>query len=256
MQELIESIKGGDTSRLGELYDRNRGFLYRLATRYLGVDKVVTLDDLMQAGFLGLAAAVDAWDPARGAWSTIAHFHVRKAMRDAVGLRGRQRPHLEAISLDEPMPGDEDGDSSRLDTLTDESLPDADEAMIEDERRQALHEALGRLAPDRADAVRLHDLEGFTYESASEQMGVTIQQAHNLRGYALRDLRRDWKLEKALDDETRFHAHKGVTAFLSDWTSATEAAAMWRIERESAYEQWKSRYEERIKELATEGPPA
>ncbi len=251
MDDLIRAIQNGDTSRLGELYDRNRGLLYQLAKRYLGIDNAVGLEDLVQAGFLGLAAAVDAWDPERGAWSTIAHFHVRKAMRGAVGLHGtRTRAHNGAISLNEPMPGDEDGDSSRLDTLADESLPDADEAIIQDERCVALHEALGRLAPDRAEAMRLHDIEGLSYQRAGERMGITGDQAHNVRTYALRDLRRDWQLKRALDEETRFHAHKGVTAYLSDWTSATEAAVLWRLEREEYWERRKREYAEWQKENA------
>lgn len=254
MDDLIRAIQNGDTSRLGELYDRNRGLLYQLAKRYVGVDIAVTLDDLVQAGFLGLVAAVDAWDPERGAWSTIAHLHVRKAMRDAVGLHGtRIRAHNGAVSLDAPIPGDEDGDSSRLDALADESLPDPDEAIIREERHTALHEAIGRLAEDRAEAVRLHDLDGRTYEQIGARMGISFQRAHNLRAYALRDLRRDWKLEKALDEETRFHAHKGVKAFNSDWTSVTEAAAMWRIDkaerlkrRKQEYEQWRAAHEREI----------
>ena len=254
MQELIESIKGGDASRLGELYDQNRGLLYRLATRYLNVDNMVTRDDLMQSGFFGLCDAVSAWDPERGAWSTIAHFHVRKAMRDAVGLHGtRIRAHNVAISLDAPIPGDEDGDSARHDTLADETLPDPDEAMIDAERCTALYEALGRLAQDRAEAVRLHDLEGQTYDDVGAHMGVTRQQAHNLRAYALRDLARDWQLKKQLDEETRFGSHKGVTAFLSDWTSSTEEAALWRIDkaerlkrREREYEEWLAAHEREI----------
>ena len=36
-----------------------------------------------------------------------------------------------------------------------------------------------------------------------------------------------------LDERTRFHAHKGVEAFNRDWTSVTEAAALWRIEQQA-----------------------
>jgi RNA polymerase sigma factor (sigma-70 family) len=243
MQELIDTIRGGDTTRLGELFDRNQGMIYKLAQRYLGIDNAVTLDDLVQCGFLGLCSAVDAWDPERGAWSTITYQYVRKAMRAAVGLHGtRTRAHNMAVSLDEPLPGDED--SSRLDTLADESLPDADAGILEDERAEAVRAAVDRLEADRAEAVRLHDLQNMTYEQAGRCMSITIQQAHNLRACALRDLARDWRLKKALDEETRFHAHKGVTAFLSDWTSSVEEAAMWRIEFWKRREQeWIDHYE-------------
>jgi RNA polymerase sigma factor (sigma-70 family) len=232
MRELIEAIKGGDADRLGELYSLNRGLLYKLSARYVGIDNAVTRDDLMQAGFLGLCEAVRAWEPERGAWSTVAFNYARKAMRDAVGLRGtRRRAHLGAVSLDEPLPGGEDGDTARIDMLADENACEAGEGVIRDEMQEVVRDAVARLSPERGEVVRFHDLEGLTYKQAGERMGISAEYAHNIRGYALRDLRRDKQLTKALDDETRFHAHKGVTAFLNDWTSVTEGAALWRIER-------------------------
>ena len=253
MDELIRAKQDADTAHLGELYTENRGLLWKLAKKYREActrDRGVDIEDLVQCGFFGLIRAQEAFDPEAGkGWVGWAAWHIVREFNAALGIReGRfTRAHSGAVELDAPMPGDEDGDSARVDALADESLPDADGAMIEAERCAALHEALGRLSPDRAEAVRLHDLDGLTYELASEQMGVPEQRAHNLRAYALRDLARDWQLKKALDEETRFHANKGVNAFLSDWTSVTEGAAMWRIEREKAYEQ---KWMQRIEELA------
>ena len=62
MRDLIEAIKRGNAGRLGELYALNRGLLYKLSERYIGIDNAVTRDDLMQAGFLGLCEAVRAWE--------------------------------------------------------------------------------------------------------------------------------------------------------------------------------------------------
>ena len=49
----------------------------------------------------------------------------------------------------------------------------------------------------------------------------------NIKG--LRMLGRDRAL-MALESGTRYYARKGVKAFQSDWTSTTEAAAIWRVE--------------------------
>ena len=43
--------------------------------------------------------------------------------------------------------------------------------------------------------------------------------------------RKDLAADFTLDELTRFHSHKGFTAFNRDWTSVTEDAALWRIEQ-------------------------
>ena len=50
---------------------------------------------------------------------------------------------------------------------------------------------------------------------------------------ALSNLSRDIHLRALadIDDRTRFYARKGVGAFMSDRTSVTERAALWRIEQ-------------------------
>lgn len=234
----MENRKSDDASRLGELYDQNRGLLWKLAMRYgdaCARDRGVDVEDLVQAGFFGLVKARESFDPEAGkGWVSWAAWYIVREFNTALGIReGKaRRAHTGAVSLDEPLPGDEDGDSSRLDTLADESLPDPDAAIIEGEHRAAIQAAMARLRADRAEAVQLHDLQCMTYAQVSEHMGTTVERARQLRTNAFRDLRYDRKLKMALDEETRFHTHKGVTAFLSDWTSVTEEAALWRIERQ------------------------
>lgn len=233
MLELIESIKAGDRSRLAELYEQNRGLLYPLARRYAGIDPATDMDDLMQAGYLGLAAAVDAWEPDGWAWSTVATGYVRNAMRKAVGIAGtRRRAHLGAVPLDAPLPGGEDGDTTRADLLADESLPDADERVLDDERRAAVREAVGRLEGRRRDVVDLCDLQGQTLARVGEGLDISAEAVRCIRTKALRDLRHDRQLRRMLEDETPYYQHRGVGAFNSSWESVTERVALWRIERE------------------------
>ncbi len=228
MKDLIEAIRNGDHTRLGELYERNTGLLFTLARRYRGIDNAVDMDDLMQAGFLGLLAAVDAWEPDRGAWSTVATLYATKAMREALGIRStRQRAHLGAVSLDAPI--GEDGDATRADLLADESLPDADARVLDDERRAAVRAAVGRLEGRKRDVVVWHDLEGQTLALIGEGLGVSLQRANQFRKDAFKDLRRDRQLRRALDDETLYYQHLGVNGFNTSWTSITEKVVLWRI---------------------------
>lgn len=62
-------------------------------------------------------------------------------------------------------------------------------------------------------------------------MGISIEAARCISNKAMRDLRNDKAIRlMRLDQATCFYAHKGVSAFNTDWTSVTEAAALWRID--------------------------
>jgi RNA polymerase sigma factor (sigma-70 family) len=206
MKDLIEAIRNARSNEAGRALRAEHGLLFTLAKRYRGIDNAVDMDDLMQAGFLGLLAAVGAWEPDRGAWSTIASLYATKAMREALGIRStRQRAHLGAVSLDAPI--GEEGDATRADLLADESLPDADTALLENDRRAAVRAAVGRLEGRKRAVVEWHDLEGQTLALIGDGLGVSFQRVKQLREKAFTDLRRDRQLRRALDDETLYYQH-------------------------------------------------
>ena len=78
--------------------------------------------------------------------------------------------------------------------------------------------------------VKLIDLEGLSVLVAAERLGLNVAEVRALRAKAHRTLKHSWRL-RALDDETRFHQHKGLKAFNSDFTSVVEGAVLWREER-------------------------
>ena len=185
-------------------------------------------DDLLQAGFLGLVDAVETWEPARGAWSTWASFYIRDAMRDALGLR---RKRLQTISLDAPLPDDDD--ASIGDLIADDSLPPVSEAMERDAIRAAVREAVTLIGDDCArGVVDCVYLRGMSRNQTAEELGIPVPRLGHLLRKGLRALFLDDRLrEAALDAETRFYAYKGVAAFKRDRTSVVEAAVIWREQR-------------------------
>lgn len=241
MLKLVEAIRAGDRRRLGELYERNIGLLHMIARRYLGAcarDRAVDIDDLMQAGFLGLLSATDAWEPDRGAWSTCATFHIRRAMASAVGLVGtRVRLHLGAMSLDAPIPGGDGEGASPLDMLAAGGLPDLDEDLLRGEIVRTVRAAVDAIPnAGQAEVIRLRGIDAMTLTATGRRMGCSPDRVRTFERQGLNALRRDKDLRQLmkayyLDQDTRFYAHKGVTDFMSDWTSTTEAAALWRVER-------------------------
>ena len=104
--------------------ERHVPLVRRLARRYARGRE--PYDDLVQAGCLGLIAAVDRWDPARGATfeayavPTI-HGAIRHHLRDrAPGVRGPRHgagPAPVLTPLDDELPGREDPIAAAEDRL-------------------------------------------------------------------------------------------------------------------------------------------
>lgn len=215
----------------------NRGLVYFWAKRYQAMLEgraVVDMDDLIQAGAMGLLEAEKTFLPDKGAWSTWASFYVRKAMLEALGLRGRKSEPL-IVSLDAPAYTD-DGEPSEitlLETLADPTNPDMDGLLQEDEIVRTVRAAVDDLPEDQRTVTRLHDLEGNPYTKCDELLALNTGESRRINGRALRQLRKDKRLRAlALDQETAYHRFKGVNAFHSSMSSVVEDLVIWRMARE------------------------
>lgn len=123
-------------------------------------------DDLLQAGRVGLIAAKDRWDPARGAWTTCAYWQVRGAVwdfiRHAAGTPGGNQFHATA-RVSSPDRGDDEGD----DFFATVAQPDAD---LEDttygvEFRDMIDRLFYGVKPRHRHAAYEHIVMGRTLES-------------------------------------------------------------------------------------------
>ena len=127
-----------------EVCANNRGLVYTIAKRYLPAcerDRAVSLDDLAQAGYIGLIEAAQTYDEAKGAFSTWAGMYIRKEMRAALGLHSlKPKAERDALSLDAEI-GE---DITLADTLT---APDDTEEHI-----------------DRSELVRRFEQSGYAFE--------------------------------------------------------------------------------------------
>ena len=224
------------------LYAQNKGLLVVLARHYARaceLDRAVSEEDLVQAGFLALVRAKQTYDPSGGrSWAGWAAWHIRREYESALCLRAgaRVQAHSGADTLDRSGIEDDGVAATLGELLPDESLPEADAGLLLEELRRDVRAAVARLEnDDERHAVQLCQLEARSSRDAARAMGVSPRQVRQLNHRARERLSQDRRLCRLidLDDRTRFHAHKGVAAFNRDWTSVTEGAALWRIgERE------------------------
>lgn len=219
-----------------KLSRENSGLIYTVARRFLrlcALDRAADLEDLMQAGHIGLWKAAETFDPTSGkSWAGWAAWHISVEMQALTGVRTtRRRADLSAASLNAPLvSGEADGDTLG-DMIADESLPDALEGLLRAEARQEMRAAVHRLPDLERAVITGHSLRGISLEALGETLGRPAEDLQRAMWRGIYALRRDKALRAyMLDLETRFYAHKGVTAYNRDWTSTTEAAALWRIE--------------------------
>lgn len=208
----------------------NSGLVHFFAKRYRA-QTATDYEDVVQAGFIGLMNAAQTFDHKAGAWSSWAGLHIRNEMRQVVGMRGKQGPEI--VSLDTTIADSED--MTLMNTIADESLPEPDAAILQDETAQAVREAVETVenAAERA-AIKSVYLDGLTASEAARRLDVNSREIYKLLRSGRAKLRKDKRLLKALpelDAETRFYAHKGITAFTRDRSSIVEDAVIWRNEK-------------------------
>lgn len=223
-----------------QLYQDYKGFICSIANRYRDycrTDRAVDVEDLVQVGFIGLVNAYNTYDEnTPRTWMMHVKACILREIYSVLGIRNGElkKPHSLAASMDAPLISHKANSATLGEMLPDDTMPELDEALMREETCACVRQAIDQLADPRLrQLVELRDLSGCSLSEAASAMSITPARALQLHGRALASLARDRRLRAFanLDERTRFHAHKGVRAFMSDRTSVTEAAALWRIEQ-------------------------
>ena len=217
---------------------QNAGLIRNIARRYLRLcelDRAADLEDLIQAGHIGVWKAAETFDPNGGkTWTGWAGWHIQREMRALLGVASaRRRADLGAVSLNAPLSGDDSDGDTIGDMLADKSLPDVFETMQQEQTCEAVRAAVARLEePERA-VIEGHELRELNYDALASETGEAAEVLKKTWRRGMNHLRRDMVLRNWwIDLQTDFYRHKGVRAFNADWTSVTEGAALWRMEHE------------------------
>lgn len=206
------------------------------------------MEDLVQAGYLGLVAAVDDFDPAGGySFLTALSNHLKTAFNEACGTRYKRLakdPIHRALSLDVPV-DDEDPEGATLGDIQpgpDDVEGTATEKVFREELRAAIENLFSRISPNAADVLRSKYLTGEPVEKTAERYGLTVKGlAVKRTGYwnqlcvKARTTPEGKTLRQFLDENTNFFTQVGPDSFNRTHTSAVELLAMRREDLESIY---------------------
>ena len=213
---ILERIHACDTTAYNSLWEANVRLVAYVAGQYLSLVErrgSVSLDDLIQSGYIALYKTVKAFDPERGMkFSTYAVFFIKKEIRRCLGIfNDKREPADTAFSLDVPLKTSYDSSVKLGDTVAAEYEGDRLEAS---EIKEAVRAAVGRIADETIRSmIREYYWTGKTITQIAEDYGVTKsaigQRLH--RGYSI--LRADNKLCKYAEDYG-FNARSGNRAYL------------------------------------------
>ena len=232
------SDKDIPTADPAELIEQYSAWIQKIANKYTEIvndSGVFDMEDLHQAGCMALLEAQKTFDPDGGrnfmSWSLLP---IRNAMLDLMGYRDKARhiPPAPLIPLDSPI-GD-DSEDRLLDTIEDPDLiPIEDQICVKETREETRVEvraAVDRLkSPAQREVIRRLYLDGQDREKIANDMRIEPKKVSSLDREARRKLRRD----KRLCEYAMPFFNVSINRFRTTWTSAVEAAVIWREQHQS-----------------------
>ena len=194
----------------------------------------IDLEDLQQAAFLGIIQARKAYKDEKGGYVTLAGYYARNEIRDLLGIKnGKLPPLLE--SLDKPL--NDETEDTMLDMLPDDTIPEADAGILEEEKRQTVRDAVNRLKEEQRAAIDCRFFKGLSYQQTAQEANIQPSRLSSVLSSATRILRRDRRLQSLIDHSTRYNLHVGLTRFNTTMTSAVEELAIVRERLENMLSQ-------------------
>lgn len=231
-EEIALRIQTGETELMEKLREGVEKLIRKQANRVsraLGGRFGAEADDLYQAGYFAVVAAVDTYTADAGSFVNWLMFHLKTAFADASGYRtvkGRRDPMRNSLSLDKPL--GEEMDGAVFGDLIPDSLAAATmEAIEETLWREQLHEAmesvLGELPAEQSTVLRQRYYAQQTLANAAQNLGTTAEEVRKLEGKGLKALRH-YKLAKKIRPFYDFdcYAGTGLGAFKSSGMSIQE----------------------------------
>lgn len=167
-EDLVESIRGGDSNAATYLVEKYARFVESIARKYFiqGAD----YEDVMQEGYIGFYEAVLNYKKGyRLNFQSFAYYCIQKNIFDAIqaASRKKRKAQAEAISLDEEIP--EQDKESRLriiDQIIHQGNINPEDMVI---MKIMVKELVTVLSPLEKQVLKAH-LEGKSYEEMSKEI--------------------------------------------------------------------------------------
>jgi len=183
------------------------------------------VEDAASASFIGLIEAAESYDPERGKFSTIAYWHMKRAVQDLIRRDGRPMTlperyfrkdwtdtkmvgfSLEAALRDGMGDGGDNRSKSLQDQLVDDK-PIIEDTIDADKYREVINDVLSQLTPNEEEVLRhiFGFVEGGTsvnggwqQNEIARKMGLSNQRIHQLLNSGMKRFKKIWKKKYDID---------------------------------------------------------
>lgn len=191
-EEIIRDAKSGDNQALEFLINKYKSFVRAKARTYflIGADR----EDIIQEGMIGLYKAIrDFRGDKLSSFRAFAELCITRQIITAIKTATRQKhiPLNSYISLNKPI-FDEDSDRTLLDVISEDSITDPEELMINREEFAGIELKMGEILSALEWEVLSSYLQGRSYQEIAVDLQRHVKSIDN----ALQRVKR--KLEKYL----------------------------------------------------------
>ncbi len=163
--ELLEQLKAGDEKAFAAIIDRYSAQTYRIARTITGNPQ--DAEDVVQDVFLTVFRKIGSFE-GRSAFSTwLYRITVNAAM---MKVRGREVRAEEDLERWLPV---FDAEGRHLQPVEDWSA-NPEKVLLQQERPEIVHQALGTLPAEYRVVVALRDLQGLSGEEVAEILGLSL----------------------------------------------------------------------------------
>jgi len=166
----------------------NLGYVITLARQYHS--DILSNDDLISEGTIGLMKAAQKYDPERGKpFVTFAAPYIRQAIEHAIS---KLDTDTDVRSTDESLPRGSRNNYTLLNVLEDKGSPRAD-ASVEQTLSDKMLEGLSRLDERQQAVIKRYygvNCERQTMAEIAQEMGLKRERVRQIRNTALRKIKR------------------------------------------------------------------
>ncbi|MFA6309538.1 MAG: RNA polymerase sporulation sigma factor SigH [Clostridia bacterium] len=196
-EEIIEIAKLGNNDAVEYIIGKYKGFVRAKARTYflIGADR----EDIIQEGMIGLFKAIrDFREDKLASFRAFAELCITRQIITAIKTATRQKhiPLNSYISLNKPI-FDEESDRTLMDVITQDSVTDPEQLMINLEEHKNIEEKMGEVLSSLEWKVLSQYLQGMSYQEIAEDLKREVKSIDN----ALQRIKR--KLEKFLKEENK-----------------------------------------------------
>jgi RNA polymerase sporulation-specific sigma factor len=194
-EDIIHEAKIGNEPALEYLINKYKSFVRAKARTYflIGADR----EDIIQEGMIGLFKAIRDYNGDKlSSFRAFAELCITRQIITAIKTATRQKhiPLNSYVSLNKPI-FDEESDRTLMDVISEESISDPEELMINREDFQGIENKMGEILSSLEWEVLTLYLEGKSYQEIAEELDRHVKSIDN----ALQRVKR--KLEKYLEEQ-------------------------------------------------------